>query len=260
MPSTSQALEQHEIERDPRDLAGGKPDDEKTASPRQRAQSLLAQWATDRIEDNIDPVLPAQTLECLAQVLLRVVDGLLRATGSSKGEFLVGGSAGDDTRPHDATHFNGSEPDSARSAEHCQELAFAKTGTMLEGIIGGAIGDGQRSRAFEVELRRDFHQPVRRHRDAFSHCIEIGVAHDAVAGLELLHTRSDALDDAGELASRRKWKWRLGLVLAGNHERVEKIEPRRRDPCHDLALGGDGVGNFRENEVVGGAETVAEKS
>ena len=71
---------------------------------------------------------------------------------------------------------------------------------------------------------------------------EIGVAHDAVAGREPGHARADALDHAGELAARRKRKRRLDLVLAGDDQRVEEIQARRRDLGDDLAGPATGSG------------------
>src|SRR5262249_2412962 len=88
--------------------------------------------------------------------------------------------------------------------------------------------------------------------------VEIGVAHDAVAGLERGDARADALHHARELAARREWKRRLGLILAGDDERVEEIQPDRYDFGHDLARPGNGVGDIGEHKVVGGAEALAE--
>src|SRR5262249_35254286 len=72
-------LEQHEIERQFRDLAGGKPDDEVSALPGERAHRRLAVAATDRVEHNIDAMLAAEALERLAQILPFVVHHLMRA-------------------------------------------------------------------------------------------------------------------------------------------------------------------------------------
>ena len=95
-------------------------------------------------------------------------------------------------------------------------------------------------------------------RDALARGVEIGVAHDAVAGLELGHARADALDHAGELAAGRERKRRLGLVFAGDDQGVEEIQPDRRDLGHDLARSGHRIGDIGEHEVVGGAEALTE--
>ena len=64
--------------------------------------------------------------------------------------------------------------------------------------------------------------------------------------------------DAGELAAGRERKRRLGLVLAGDDQRVEEVQPARHHPDQDLARSGDGVGDVREHEVVGRSESLAE--
>ena len=91
----------------------------------------------------------------------------------------------------------------------------------------------------------------------------VGPAHaqDAgypVAGRELSHTRTDAFDHAGKFASGREWEWRLGLVLAGDDQRVEEVQSDRLDLGHDLAGAGDRIGNVRDLKVVGRTEMAAE--
>ena len=48
------------------------------------------------------------------------------------------------------------------------------------------------------------------------------------------------------------------LILAGDDERVEEIQPDRYDFGHDLARPGNGIGDIGEHKVVGGAEALAE--
>ena len=131
-------------------------------------------------------------------------------------------------------------------------------GAVLERVIGGAVGDGQRGRALEVEVGGELDDLVGRDRRALARGVEIGVAHDPVAGCERGDAGADALDHAGELAARRERERRLGLVLAGDDQRVEEIQADGRDLGHDLARPGDRIGDVREHEVVGGAEAMAE--
>jgi len=124
-------------------------------------------------------------------------------------------------------------------------------------MIGGAIDDGQCGGAIEVELGGDLHDVIRLHREALARGIEIGVAHDAVARRKGGNAGADAFDHAGELAPRRERKCRLGLVLAGDDQRIEEIEPDRRDPRDHLARSGDRIGNIGEHEVIGRTEPLA---
>src|SRR5437016_5239407 len=75
------ALEQDQVERNLRNLAGGKADHEMAASPSERAQGRLAVGAADGIEHHVDAVLSAEPLERLAQILLRVVDDFIGPMG-----------------------------------------------------------------------------------------------------------------------------------------------------------------------------------
>ena len=126
---------------------------------------------------------------------------------------------------------------------------------MLEGVVGGAVGDGQRRGALEVEISGELDDLARRDRRAFARRVEVGVAHDAVAGLELGNPGAHALDHARELAAGRERERRLGLVFPGDDQGVEEIESDRRDLGHDLARSGNRVGHIPEYEVFGCAVT-----
>src|SRR5262249_61546335 len=80
----------------------------------------------------------------------------------------------------------------------------------------------------------------------------------AVAGVESGAAGADAFHHAREFAARRERKRRLGLILAGDDQRVEEIHPDRSHLGHDLARCRDGIGDIGEHEVVGGAEALAE--
>src|SRR4051794_19644637 len=188
------ALQQDQVERQLRDLAGGKADHEMPSLPGERAHRRLAVGAAHRIEHDVDAVLAADTLEPGAQVLGVVVQHLVGAVGAGERELVVTGGAGDHPRAHDPAQFDRGEPDAARSAEHSQGLTRLHPGPMLEGVVGGAVGDGQRRRALEVEIGRELDDLARRDRGAFARRVEVGVAQDAVAGLELGNPGAYALD------------------------------------------------------------------
>ena len=63
------ALQQHQVERQLRDVAGGEADHQMAALPGERAHRRLAVGAADRIEHHVDAVLAADALERVAQIL-----------------------------------------------------------------------------------------------------------------------------------------------------------------------------------------------
>ena len=71
--------------------------------------------------------------------------------------------------------------------------------------------------------------------------------------------RPDALHHAGEFRGRRERQRRLGLVLAGDDQRVEEIQRRGFDAHHSFAGRGDGIGNVRKLEIIGRAVAGAEQ-
>src|SRR5262249_13485139 len=129
---------------------------------------------------------------------------------------------------------------------------------MLERVISRPVGDGEGSGAIEIKSRRDFHDLVRRHRRALARGIEIGVAHDAVAGCKTRNAGTDRLHGACKLPSRRERKRRLGLIFSSNDQSVEEIEADRGHAREHLARSGNRIWNIREDEVMRGPEFLTE--
>src|SRR5688572_16512928 len=63
------ALEQRQVERQLRNLAGSKSHNEMASGPRNGAQRRLAVAVADRIEDHVDAAFAAEALERVAQIL-----------------------------------------------------------------------------------------------------------------------------------------------------------------------------------------------
>ena len=204
------------------------------------------------------PCVAAETLERLAQVLLVVVHHLVGAMLTGKRELVVARCAGDHARAHELAELDGSEPHAARGAEHGERLARLQVRAVLERVVAGSVGDGQRGGAIEVELGGDLAERVGRDRDAFARRAEIGIAHHAVAGRQAGHAGADAFHHARKLASRRERERRLDLVFAGDHQRIEEIQPDRGNLGDDLAGPCRRLGDIREHEVAGWAEAMAE--
>ncbi len=203
-------------------------------------------------------MVAAELAQRLAQVLGLIVHDLMGAMGAREGELFVGGGAGDHARLHYAAELDGRETDPARSAQHGQCLARAQQRAMLERMIGGAVGDGQGGRAVEVEVGGDLGDLLGRDRGALARGVEVRIAEYPVAGLELGHARPDAFDHARELPARREREWRLGLVLAGDDQRIEEVQADGGDLGDHLAGTGHGIGNVGEHKVVGRAVALAE--
>src|SRR5262249_12610794 len=178
-------------------------------------QRRLAVAAAHWIEHDVDAVLAAKSLERGAQILPFIVHQLMRPVCADEGELVVGRRAGNHARAHLAANLDSGKPDAAGSPEHGQGLPRAHQRPVLERMVSRAIGDGQRRGAIEIEIGRQLDDVVGGDRRSFARGVKIGVAHDAVAGLECINSRADAFDHARELAARRERKGWLGLVLAG---------------------------------------------
>src|SRR5690349_13753917 len=92
------ALEQHEVERDLRDLAGREADDEVAALPRDAAQRGLRERAADRVVHDVHAVALRQLLEPLLEILLAVIDAVLRAVLATERELVLARGRGDHAR------------------------------------------------------------------------------------------------------------------------------------------------------------------
>jgi len=94
--------------------------------------------------------------------------------------------------------------------------------------------------------------------DRFARRAPAGPADHAVAGCELAHTLTHALDDARKLSGRRERKRRLVLIFAGNDQQVKKIECGRLNVNDGFAGARLRLGNIGEFQIVGRAEMRAQ--
>ena len=78
-------------------------------------------------------------------------------------------------------------------------------------------------------------EPDGRHRHFLPRRPVADIRRHSVARPHRGDARPDALDLAGEFRRGRKRKGRLGLVLAGDDQRVEEVERRRPHRDHRLA-------------------------
>ena len=252
------ALEQREIERNLRDLAGRKADHQEAPVPGDRAQRRLRIGAADRIVDHVHALAAGDAAQRLLQVLLRVVDRLVGAALAAEGELVVGRRAGDHARAHQLADLDRRESGAAGGAEHRERLAGFEPGAVLQRMQRGAVDHREAGGAVEVERVGNLHHALRA-RSRSSRAPRRS-RHSRARGRrrEARHARADALHHAGEFGGRRERERRLDLVLAGDDQRVEEIERRGLHRDDDLAGARRGIGQVLEFEIVGAAEAGAE--
>src|SRR5579872_198509 len=123
----------------------------------------------------------------------------------------------------------------------------------------GAVGHAQACGAVEVDSVWNLDEPRHRRGDALARGTMTDITEYAVACLERVHVRPNALDHAGEFCRWRERQWRLDLIFTGYDQRVEKVKRSGFDPYHSLAGAGDGIGDVAHLKIVGCAETGAEQ-
>ena len=128
------------------------------------------------------PCAPPTRLSASRRSLALVVHHLVGAVLARERELVVGRRAGDHARAHDLAELDRRQPDAARGAQHGQRLAGLEAGAVLERVVAGAVGDGERGGALEIEIGGDLDELVGRDGGALARRVEIGVAHDPVAG------------------------------------------------------------------------------
>ena len=111
-------LEQHEVERQARDLTAREPDHQEPALPRHRPERRLGERTADRVVTHVDTVLARQLLEPAAQVVGGVVDDVGGAVLAAQVELVVGRRGGDHPGAHQRSELDGGQPHSACRSEH----------------------------------------------------------------------------------------------------------------------------------------------
>jgi hypothetical protein len=232
-------LEQQQVERDGGDVAGGKADHQQPAIDRQRAHGGLGQAATDGIIDHVDAFAVRQVLQALAQVVGRVVDGFVRAVRPAQFELLRCRGRRDYLRAELLADLDRGEADAAGCAEHEQRFAWPYAGAILEGVMGGGIGDQEARGLHKAHCPRDLIDALRERHGLLGVAAGAVEGEDAHARADMGHIRASLDDNTGHLAARREGKIRPGLILSFHHQAVEEIEPAGLDTDQHLA-GTDG--------------------
>ena len=133
------AFEQQEVERDFRNVAGGKADDEETALPAGCAQCRLGGIAADAVVDDVDAATAGQPAQTFLEIVGAVVDRLVGAVLARHRKLLRRGSNGNDARAHQLGDLHRGKTGAAGGAEHGHRLARLQMPAVFEAVDGGAI-------------------------------------------------------------------------------------------------------------------------
>src|SRR5262245_59959647 len=209
------ALQQHQIERQLRNVARSKADDEETSFPGDRAHRRLGVGTADRIINHIGAAPIGTSPQGFLEIAAGVIDRCISAVLAREGQLFIRRGAGDYARAHDFSKLDGSKADTSGGAEHRQRFAWFEFGTILECMKGRAICNADARGAVEIERVWNFDQSVGTDDNPFARRAVSHVAQYPVAGLESGDFRTQAFDGAGEFGGRRKWRGKAGTVYTG---------------------------------------------
>src|SRR5215510_14509853 len=148
------ALEQYEVERQLRDVAGGEADHEKPALPRDRTQCRLSVRPADRIVDDIGAAAARSASKRVLQIICSVVDRIVGAMLFGERQFFVRGCAGDNASIHQLAKLDRRETRTARGTKHSQGLSCAQFRAVLQRVKCCSIGDAKAGSAVEIKCIR----------------------------------------------------------------------------------------------------------
>ena len=163
----------------------------------------------------------------------------------------------DHGRAEPQRHLHGGEPSSARRAEDQHRLAGLQAPAILKSVQGRTVGDWDRGGGFIGNaIRQRDHRSGRRNH-FLAAAIIADVCQHALANTEALNARPDGGNRARNLAAGRERQLRPVLVLAVQHERVEKVERNGRYADRHLALAGGRGGQIADLQRVWAIERLA---
>jgi hypothetical protein len=145
------ALEQRQVDRDARYLAGGETDHEVAALPGQAAQRRLGERPTDGVVHDVDTLAAGDFLDTLAQVLRRVIDHVIGAEAARKFALRITACRSDDGGAHDLAEFDSGHPNAACRAQHQQRLARCERRALSQRVIAREVRQADAARRLETE-------------------------------------------------------------------------------------------------------------
>ena len=166
------------------------------------------------------------------------------AVGDGQINLFLGGAGRDDPGASRLAKLNRREADPAGRAEDQPGLAGLQVTAVVDGVIGGAIGQDEGGGLIIGHGIRNLGQPACRADDLLGHAAAADLGQNPVADLDAGDVVSDSLHDTRDLATRSKGPGRLGLVLVLDHQDVGEIDPdglHRNDGAARLQFGRGGV-------------------
>ena len=209
--------------------------DHKTARPQtiERAHECVL---ADRVVDDVDAAVLRRRFGLCDPVFARQHDVVCAELA---GELRLCSSAdhGDDFRAEMLRPLQQNRTDAADGGMHEQRVALAHAKGLSQQHLGSHAFQHESRSLVVADAFGNAYQPLGRQHACFAVCAcGIECVGDAVAGLELTHTRADSFDDARRLAT--EYSGQLQRIQARALVGVDEVQSDRRVAHPRLALPG----------------------
>ena len=211
--------QEHLVERDGGDIAGGEADDAVTAPIAEGAQRGLRQRAADRVDHHVDTGPARPRTRRVLHGLAGRVDHRLGARPQRRRPLRLGRRHAEHPAAERARHADGGEADTAAGAQHEHALARLAPGSRAQGVEARAVALGERRRPRHVEHVGDHRDRRGRGRHLGGETTEARRDQDALAHLQVRDPLADGGDHPGGLGARHERHRRLDLVLPRHEQR-----------------------------------------
>ena len=247
-PGDHDALEQHEVERDPGNLPRGEPDRDEPPTPTQGAQRQLGVRPSHRVDDHMRP-LAGDLLHPGLEVLGRVVDRHLGSPGHTERRLLGRGCGGHHPGPQPGPELHRGQTHAASGAEHHGPLPRLDPGHTAQGVVRRSMGHPRGRRRGELDGGVDGLERGRRHGDLLGEGTEHRRSHHPVTDRDAVDAGPQHPDGAGELTAYRERHGEVDLVLIGHQQDVGKVHGGGRYLHHHLPLRRHRIGHVHHDDA-----------
>jgi hypothetical protein len=238
-----EVLDQEDIGRDLRHLAGGEPHHDDTRLGPAGAQRGGELVAPHRV---IDHISTAQRLDRLADILSGAVDQVIRPGRFAHRELVGAAGTGDDPRAHQFADLDGGKPYPARRAKNEQRFTGRQPRLVVERHMRGAIGDLKGGGIGEAHLRWQCHKPLGGEHALLGQAAIAREHRHPAADRRPLDPFAQRPDRPRSFHAQRQWQRRAFLILALGHQKIGKVEPAGGDVDQNLAVPGTRRSHFAD--------------